>query len=221
MNKYYLLLLLFNFLYFTQDSSQAIAQSGQISTATSPEVQKETVRQEKSEDPMPRPFIEGNSRENRENLNLQLSLGPGIEMGIPIFSYTIGYYLKPDAVLTARYSERHDYTGDTGRKGLTAIKAGYKKFAGNSFYYQPAVYFRNTSHITSAHYKYEDVGLGLRIGNEWQWENFMLGIDWIGINHSLFEVNEEIHPNVPVPNNIDVDEKFSFDFIGLYLGYSF
>ncbi len=197
-------------------TNHSFAQSGQITTATQPEVSRETIAPNRDQ-----PFIEGNSLENRRNRSLQLSLGPGIEFGIPIFSYTAGYFLKQYAVLTARYSERHDYTGDTGRKGLTAVKVGYKKFSGNSFFYQPSVYFRKASHITTVHYKYEDMGLGLRIGNEWQWENFTLGIDWLGINHHIVKLDESVFPAGNVPSSIDVDKKFTFDFVGLYVGYTF
>ena len=167
------------------------------------------------------PFEEGTSMENRRNRSVQFSLGPGIEFAIPIFSYTVGVCLKQKAVATLRYSERHDYTGDDGRKGLMALKLGYKKFVGNSFYYQPSVYYRRTSHQTTVTYKYRDAGLGLRIGNEWQWENFMLGIDWLGVNHSVAKIDEEVYPGTIVPPSIDVDKKFSFDFVGITVGYTF
>ncbi len=191
------------------------AQSGQINTAPQPEVSKSITPH------YDEPFIEGNSSENRRNRSLQLTLGPGIEFDIPIFSYTVGYFLKPNAVITARYSERHGYSGDSGHKGLTAVKVGYKKFAGNSFFYQPSAYFRKASHITTVQYKYEDLGLGFRIGNEWQWENFTLGIDWLGVNRHIVKLDESVNPPGLVPSSIDIDKNFTFDFVGLYVGYTF
>lgn len=198
-----------------------LAQENQSTTTSSTTTTTTTTTQKAPSHDMEEPFEEGNSLENRRNRTMQLSLGPGIEFGMPIVSYTAGYFLKQNAVLTARYSERHDYTGDTGRKGITAARLGYKKFTGNSFYYQPSLYFRNASHVTTVHYKYKDAGVGLRIGNEWQWENFMLGIDWLGINHSVVELDESVYPGATVPSSIDIDKKFTFDFVGIYLGYTF
>ena len=49
----------------------------------------------------------------------------------------------------------------------------------------------------------------------------MLGIDWLGVNHSVAKIDEEVYPGTIVPPSIDVDKKFSFDFVGITVGYTF
>lgn len=167
------------------------------------------------------PFQEGTSLKNRENRDWQLTIGPGIEFGILSLSFNAAYFLRQNTVLNLRYSHRTDYTGDNGEKDLTALKFGFKQFMGNSFYYLPNVSYRNASHLTSVDYNYKDLNLGVRVGNEWQWKNFTLGIDWIGFNQHIIEIDETVTPEGPVPSSVDIEKSLTFDFLGVYLGYTF
>lgn len=166
-------------------------------------------------------FQEGTSLKNRENRNWQITIGPGIEFGIPSLSSNVAYFLKQNSVLNLRFSHRGDYTSEGGEKDLTALKFGLKQFTGNSFYYQPNISYRSASHNTSVDYNLKDLNLGVRIGNEWQWENFTLGVDWIGFNQHIIEIDESVNPDGPVPSSIDIEKSLSFDFLGIYLGYTF
>jgi hypothetical protein len=167
------------------------------------------------------PFEEGRSAKSREGRSLQLALGPGIEFGIPAFSYNISYFINPHKVINLRYTDRDNYNKDGGYQNLSAIKLGVKIFAGNSFFYQPNISYRNTSHTTTAEYEYQDINVGVRIGNEWVWDNFTLGIDWLGFNQHIIKIDEEVTPAGPVPANNDIEKSLTFDFVGIYLGYSF
>jgi hypothetical protein len=80
----------------------------------------------------------------------------------------------------------------------------YKKFNGNSFYYHMGIDYRtvNFSHSyvdQTLNYDYSFSGnvtsLGIAIGNQWQWESFTLGCDWIGLSRSIGsnKTSESIH----------------------------
>lgn len=167
------------------------------------------------------PFQEGTNLKNRENRSWQLAIGPGIEFGIPSLSFNVAYFLSQNSVLNLRYSYRNNYSADGGDKDLTALKFGVKQFTGNSFYYQPNISYRSATHITTADYNYKDINLGVRIGNEWQWENFTLGVDWLGFNQHIIKIDETVNPAGPVPSSIDIEKSLTFDFLGVYLGYTF
>lgn len=167
------------------------------------------------------PFEEGKSSRNRLDRKWQLALGLGIEFGIPSMNYNASYYLDPNSLLNLRYSHRGDYDKDGGSKELSAFKFGVKKFVGNSFFYLPNIAYRNTSHTTTADYNYQDITLGVRIGNEWLLDNFTLGIDWLGFNQHIIELEEKVTPDGPVPSNADIEKTITFDFLGIYVGYSF
>lgn len=167
------------------------------------------------------PFEEGRSTKNREDRNLQLALGPGIEFGIPTFSYNLSYFINSNKVINLRYSDRNNYNSDGGYQDQSAFKLGVKIFAGNSFFYQPNISYRDISHITTAEYNYKDIMVGVRIGNEWLWDNFTLGIDWLGFNQHVAKIDEKVTPAGPVPAGNDIEKSLTFDFLGIYLGYSF
>ncbi len=151
----------------------------------------------------------------------------------------LGYFLNDKTVLKLRFSSlrgtAQDIYSDEGdskevkdawaKQGNgTAIMAGVKLFTGNSFYVEPAAYYRNqyqvysttefgasTVEIDDADIK--DAGLSLRIGNQWQWDNFTIGCDWIGISRSLVDLGST--------GDTNSDRLASTSLLNLYLGASF
>ncbi len=80
------------------------------------------------------------------------------------------------------------------------ISASYKQFLGNSFYYRAGLGLRE---ITVDSWEIFDVVAGqvaksrsvvadLAIGNQWQWKNFTLGCDWIGLMPALATLESTI-----------------------------
>lgn len=79
---------------------------------------------------------------------------------------------------------------------ITQIGAHFKHYVGNSFYYRVGAdyntvdykydlsgsYFSDTK---SSYFKGTAVVGSFVIGNQWQWENFTLGCDWIGLASPL------------------------------------
>lgn len=81
-----------------------------------------------------------------------------------------------------------DYDVQTSSYGIH-----YKQFTGNSFYFRVGADYRTvkyrytlrdifTTEVTSINrFEGDSVTATFLIGNQWQWENFTLGCDWIGI----------------------------------------
>lgn len=78
--------------------------------------------------------------------------------------------------------DQYEFSGST-------VGLHYKKFFGNSFYAKMGVDYRSVTYK----YKYafgggeesfsgDSLAAGLVIGNQWQWQNFTLGCDWIGLS---------------------------------------
>ena len=106
---------------------------------------------------------------------------------------SLGYFLDRNSLIEARYTNLD--RGSTCSGSLTcnssghAVGVAYKRFFGNSFYISASLDQRESSYRESDDsftppYTYSFDGsstlLGLVIGNQWQWQNFTLGCDWIG-----------------------------------------
>lgn len=105
-----------------------------------------------------------------------------------------------------------------------------RHFIGNSFNYTPNIYYRrstsdlyqegNRTVITGPNIIYEDVGVGINIGNEWQWDTFTMGCDWFGINTTVVKLNHEERATgtTDAPN---LNKGFTFNLLHFYVGVSF
>lgn len=75
-----------------------------------------------------------------------------------------------------------------------------------------------TSIFYTSRFKYEEINAGIRIGNEWQWENFTMGCDWIGINKTIIKLHSTGNAGII---NAPIKQSTSFALLSFYLGYSF
>jgi hypothetical protein len=97
-------------------------------------------------------------------------------------------------------------TDDTRTEGTSRlISVRYKQFVNNSFYWYAGGADRMT-HATLyddsdlsgdnltpiATYDTHDIGVTGAIGNQWQWENFTLGCDWIGFYAPLVKLKNDV-----------------------------
>lgn len=121
---------------------------------------------------------------------------------------------------------------------ITRIGAHFKHFAGNSFYYRVGAdystvdykydlggsFFNDTS---SSRFKGTAIIGSFIIGNQWQWENFTLGCDWIGLATPLTStLSGEAPSNAIDKSDFENDQKvYVTDSSGVllrfYLGASF
>lgn len=118
--------------------------------------------------------------------------------------FIAGYHVSPNQVLQVELTSGGDRWGDnTSRSDGKTMGFYYKQFNGNSFYFKTGLEYSTLdryynygwiSNVASDGYSYKGskVSASISIGNQWQWENFTLGCDWIGISVPLtHEVHDE------------------------------
>lgn len=170
------------------------------------------------------------SKEARPNLKYQLAVAilgrEYIGNGVTV---SAGHFLSPNDLVTLRYTT-YNGSNDKALQKLRALTAGYRHFWGNSFNVMPTVYYRrNTAdyfkedHVTvtgSSNLIYEDIGLGIRLGNEFQWKNITLGCDWLGVNHTLKKLNHEERAQGTI-DSLKLQKNLTITLLSFYLGYAF
>jgi hypothetical protein len=149
----------------------------------------------------PNAVYEGSSEYHRMKKQYQISLMP---MGLgpnPILAtgLNFGFYLNRNSLFLLTITNSNKGFSCSG--DLSCESSGqsfgiyYKRFVSNSFYYSLGIdrrrvsYSEETSNSSPFDYKYSFEGTstaaGFTIGNQWQWENFTLGCDWIGLSVPL------------------------------------
>lgn len=173
----------------------------------------------------------------RADKQFQITYGGGFNQLLPSTGVQLGYFLDANNVLGLemyRFNDDNDNDYDTKPESMysgSTIELSYQKYMGNSFYIQPSVIYRNATTIDTytANYvndawtvvEYEgktsftDLSVGFKIGNQWQWNNFTLGCDWIGITRhlSMLEQSGDKSATFPRRNGISL--------LNLYIGASF
>lgn len=96
-----------------------------------------------------------------------------------------------------------------------------KQFVGNSFYYKIGVdanslKYRVTwtdgSHQAGEYsFNGSSTTLGFQIGNQWQWENFTFGFDWIGCYVPLWYNTSDLERNSVASANSNIDKVIDDD----------
>lgn len=134
-------------------------------------------------------------------------------------------------MLSLKYANQNGTNGDHATK-MRSLTLGYRYFPGNSFNMMPTVYYRRSNSVsyntaffsgtpTRSTLIYEDVGVGFRIGNEWQWDNFTLGTDWFGINAKVIQINKEKHNDNGDFDLFNIEEDVTITMLSFYIGYTF
>lgn len=116
----------------------------------------------------------------------------------------------------------------------------YKQFVGNSFYYRAGVDYRTLSY----EYQYipnderssfngDSVALNFQIGNQWQWDNFTLGCDWVGMSlpitsevkdkklNAAAQADANFHNNRIEDDSNQLVKQSHLNLLRFYLGMSF
>ena len=151
----------------------------------------------------------------------------------------LGYYLSPTSLIQLEFGQ--------GNNGLLVFSSAYrslrtdsigiqfKQFVANSFYFKTGVDYQvidfSYSYFSSDYYTFKGSTLGasFSIGNQWQFENFTLGCDWVGI---FLPVASNTTKDVVTANSTysrtesDSEQKrylkdSSLQFVRFYLGASF
>lgn len=160
-----------------------------------------------------------------------------------------GLFLDKDSLLLAQITQgnsRYNYSSSYGsdyKFDTTSVGVHYKKFVSNSFYvklggdYRTADYsykYRSSlgsNYDTDRSFKGTSTAITFQIGNQWQWENFTIGCDWVGYTMPvLSNISSE---NVTSPSDYAYDLKRNqeeqdtlvknghLNLLRFYLGLSF
>ncbi len=141
-------------------------------------------------------------RMNKSYLMTAQLLGQGPGANISRGGATFGKYLDRNSLITIDFTKGNNfkskgYYSDYELSDLT-IGFSYKKFASNSFYYKTGLDYRkmnyhyisrdiSTSIIDRENkFQAESIVASFSIGNQWQWENFTLGCDWVGYSMPIY-----------------------------------
>lgn len=144
----------------------------------------------------------GESEDNRGDKTVMLTAqlagyGPSAASTMGL---NLGYYVNPNAVILIE-GMKNMYSDDLGQPEFNNIKfdsrdsskgqsygVHMKLFLGNSFYVRGGVDHREFSYRyndaangNSSGFDSTSLALSGAIGNQWQWTNFTMGCDWIGI----------------------------------------
>lgn len=171
------------------------------------------------------------TRRTEGNYKYQFNIGyASLEyVGAGAATVGLGYVLSPKSMISLKYANQNGHYEDKATK-MRSLTLGYRRFAGNSFNIMPTVYYRrsksdrfNAGLFTTGRSTliYEDVGVGLRIGNEWQWENFTLGVDWFGLNAKVIQLNKEKRDTSDGFDLFNIEEDITLTVLSLYIGYTF
>lgn len=159
------------------------------------------------------------SEENRRRLNWEASLQTGYDYRAEVTQLMFSKYIGRTELVGLKVGMTTDGARDPKQ---TNVALQYKKFAGNSFYFAPELYYLNYFEndqtdnsfllFPDENERFSAVGVGIRFGNQWQWENFTLGVDWFGIggNFIYWRHDEEIF-DMPV----------TWTLLNLHLGWAF
>lgn len=170
------------------------------------------------------------SQSARESLKFQVAV-PLMESiahsFVPSFSGEFSYFVDQDSNAGLRYFKFDSSAAieDVEYRGQ-AIELFYKKFSGNSFYTRFTLFYRDMNidkdedSDDDTDYVFRDIGGGFSIGNQWQWENFTIGCDWIGVNTRLVTLYYEDTKSSEVLFSTN-GYFFTFNVVNLYIGYSF
>lgn len=175
-----------------------------VNAQTPPQTEAEPVSGSAKKESQRR-YYSNESADNRQDKTWEIS---AILLGVgPSISSTSGligaYHLSPDeeilveitgGKLTSDTGDFDDKLGSSYDIKTSSIGIHYKRFAGNSFYFRTGLDAR----FVKYDYQYRSIAfpannsdiefsgrslaLNFQIGNQWQWENFTMGCDWIGVS---------------------------------------
>lgn len=162
--------------------------------------------------------LAASSQEERSKLDYQATVAYGYDHKVTGTQVKFSKFLDQDSLIGLKGGEgTHD--GNEEEDTQTVFGLEYKYFTGNSFYLAPEIYYLNYSENDKTPTLFDNenetvktVGLSFKIGNQWQWSNFTMGVDWIGIGRNLFffQRTDDL-----------LTHNFTATFLNAYIGISF
>lgn len=134
-----------------------------------------------------------NSQENRNGLEYQAAIGLGKLEEAPGYSLRLAKFLNPNNLIGVDFNLSSDGATEDDEKE-TSFNLNFKHFLGNSFYVHPRAYYVNWSMKDEDErhdHRVTAMGLGFSLGNQWQWDRFTLGADWLSVKKHLIYFHDE------------------------------
>lgn len=199
-------------------------------------------------------YVVDESMQNRQGKQWQFDVNlMGVGPSLTGTGGLIGaYFLSPDQLILVELTSGSLGAGtnvDDDKVGsdydITSKSIGvhYKQFTGNSFYFRAGGDFRSMNYkysFTSANpadssnmeFSGTSFALNFQIGNQWQWDNFTLGCDWVGVSIPVTsKVTEDRFVSNGIYSSIDrkqynddskaLVESSHLNLLRFYLGASF
>lgn len=167
------------------------------------------------------------SQDLRSTKKFQIAAGAGVDYTTFGRQAEFGYYINSDFLVGLKYSVSM-LEGEGSQEVYSALGIFNRIFLSNSFYIQPILFFRSyeNSQYQGENYtvrqndsgEFSDYGLSATIGNQWQHQNFTIGIDWIGFSKALSLSSGEYWIS---PEGKSMGENFQISFLNLRIGLSF
>lgn len=135
--------------------------------------------------------VKGSSEYNREGKTAYIALELFGLNPLSSSGLMAGKYFGPDQIIDGSWTTgKFELFGFTMKSSSYAVR--YKKFNGNSFYWRVGGMVRTFDYNTNFSLFSDDqskngkvsvtsIGFDGAIGNQWQWDNFTIGCDWIGL----------------------------------------
>jgi hypothetical protein len=170
--------------------------------------------------------------------------GFGPSPGNSSLGLTAGYYLDHNSLVTLDATKSNNPNASFySQYRISHFSTGlsYKKFVANSFYYKAGFDYRTVEYNyknfdlftglsnREDSFNAESVVASLSIGNQWQWENFTLGCDWIGYSKTIYyDIKNEksiggtttLHPEL-IDSENELVKMGMHTILRFYLGASF
>ncbi len=147
--------------------------------------------------------IGNNSQANRAGKRFVIEYNIGMELDLVSQGATLGYFFSQNGVIGLAYSRlKNDSDSTYSTITSNTLQLTYKAYLGNSFYVDAGLFYMNTKYDSKSLYRFgleesdtnyrsKDLGAQIRIGNQWQWDNFTFGVDWIGVGHTGVNITKE------------------------------
>ncbi len=169
------------------------------------------------------------SQKNREGKKYIVTLQTGVNFGANTKGASFGYFINKKSILSLEFSALEGRSNDDDfeeEDNGQLYLLSYQFIPSSTFYISPSLYYLNQVKADDFDFNadfeyrptnkthYTTLGIGFRIGNQWDWDNFSLACDWAGIFREI-SVIEEDGPGV--------DDRYpiNISFLNLRLGYSF
>jgi hypothetical protein len=132
------------------------------------------------------------SEEERSTKKFELTLQSGGDYRMSTNQIAAMYFLHPNDLIGLKLGEGQ---GNSRKESQTNIAAQYKHYFSNSFYAAGEIFYLNSREDVNGFFgdifnlrdydNYSSMGAGIRIGNQWTWNHFTLGCDWVGIGQRV------------------------------------